>query len=160
MIKPSELTEVEIITKVAAKIKDTKHSSRKVFTLTFAQCKKLFRSTEVCFYTGQPFEDFSDITFERIDPTLGYINGNVVLVKSAINDFKGKNLDPFFFNNQMDGEEVGKLLMRLGKAVSKRAKARKAAEAENQKKIQSRLSSLAQQTQLMKESKQHDQVKD
>lgn len=160
MIKPSELSEIDIIQKVAAKIRDSKHSQRKTFDLTFAQCKKLFRSTEVCSYTGLPFEDFSDITFERVDPTLGYVNGNVVLVKAAINDFKGKNLDPFFFNNQMDGEEVGKLLIRLGKAVTKRAKERKAIKAQSESKIQARLSSLSQQTQMMKGSKANDQIKD
>ena len=160
MIKPSELSEIDIIQKVAAKIRDARHSQRKPFTLTFAQCKKLFRNTEVCFYTGLPFEDFSDITFERVDPTLGYVNGNVVLVKAAINDFKGKNLDPFFFNNQMDGEEVGKLLIRLGKAVTKRAKERKAIKAQSESKIQARLSSLSQQTQMMKGSKANDPTKD
>jgi hypothetical protein len=42
-----------------------------------------------CQYTGKGFDSLDDISFERINPKLGYVRGNVVMVKGSVNQTKG-----------------------------------------------------------------------
>lgn len=157
MIKPSEMTEQEIICKVGAKVYSCKKGKREIeYELTFAQSIKLFKNTEVCYYTGQPFTDWNDITFERINPLLGYVKGNVVLVKSAANSFKGATLDGFLFNNPIQIERSGELLIQLGKHLLQKAKKRKEAKEKSDAIKQARIASLSEQTQIMKGGKAND----
>lgn len=157
MIKPSEMTEQEILVKVGAKIKSCHEHKRELqYELTFAQTLKIFRSTEVCFYTGQPFTDWNDITFERINPLLGYVKGNVVLVKNSVNSFKGSTLDKFFYGNPIEIERSGELLIQLGKHLLQRAKKRKEAKEKSDAIKQARIASLSEQTQIMKGGKAND----
>lgn len=48
-----------------------------------------------CHYTGEEFKDLHDASFERINPSKGYVKGNVVMVKLHINNLKGITLDRF-----------------------------------------------------------------
>lgn len=41
-----------------------------------------------CHYTGKPFINPQDVTFERVNPTKGYVKGNVVMVSVAANGHK------------------------------------------------------------------------
>lgn len=47
-----------------------------------------------CQYSGKPFKDLEDITFERINPKKGYVQGNVVMVNKDSNNHKSL-LDSF-----------------------------------------------------------------
>lgn len=149
MIKPSEMSEQEIIMKVGGKLIGCSKNGDRPFELSFKESVKLFKATDVCYYTGQPFDDFGDITFERINPFDGYVKGNVVLVKSKVNSFKGFTLDKFIKENSMDNEDAGNLLIRLGKELVKHSKRRKAAKAEAERRQQQRLQSLSEQTKLI-----------
>ena len=42
-----------------------------------------------CQYTGKGFDSLDDISFERVNPKLGYVKGNVVMVKGIVNQTKG-----------------------------------------------------------------------
>ena len=47
-----------------------------------------------CAYTDTPFINLKDATFERVNPNLGYVKGNVVMVSNAANNHKAQ-LDCF-----------------------------------------------------------------
>lgn len=47
-----------------------------------------------CAYTGKEFIDINDATFERVNPQLGYVKGNVVMVSREANQHKA-TLDAF-----------------------------------------------------------------
>ena len=51
-----------------------------------------------CQYTGKPFKNLEDITFERVNPYLGYVKGNVLTVSRAANGSKS-GLDAFSKGN-------------------------------------------------------------
>lgn len=61
------------------------------FNLTDANIRKLL-NTKVCYYTGVPFNENNDPlnirTFERVDDTKGYVQGNVVVVTLRANRIK------------------------------------------------------------------------
>lgn len=48
----------------------------------------------LCAYTGKEFESLQDATFERVNPSLGYVEGNVCIVALKANQQKGL-LDEF-----------------------------------------------------------------
>ncbi len=48
----------------------------------------------VCKYTGKEFASLKDATFERINPNVGYVPGNVVMVSQVANTKKSQ-LDAF-----------------------------------------------------------------
>ena len=61
------------------------------FNLTDANIRKLL-NTKMCYYTGVAFNENNDplniITFERVDDTKGYVQGNVVAVTLRANRIK------------------------------------------------------------------------
>lgn len=61
------------------------------FNLTDANIRKLL-NTKVCYYTGVTFNENNDPlnirTFERVDDTKGYVQGNVVVVTLRANRIK------------------------------------------------------------------------
>lgn len=48
----------------------------------------------LCAYTGSEFESLNDMTFERVNPKVGYVPGNVLLVNLQANQQKSQ-LDSF-----------------------------------------------------------------
>lgn len=62
-----------------------------------------------CQYTGKPFENENDATFERINPNLGYVKGNVVMVSSKANSHKSQ-LDHFVKGGVIPIEKKIKLM--------------------------------------------------
>lgn len=62
-----------------------------------------------CAYTGKEFNSIQDITFERINPKLGYVKGNVLLVNRDSNQHKSM-LDAFIHRNAIPDEMKIKLL--------------------------------------------------
>tara|TARA_R110000851_G_scaffold310650_1_gene470540 strand:+ start:150 stop:719 length:570 start_codon:yes stop_codon:yes gene_type:complete len=100
--------EVEVITPVAEcsdfegyiatkylNIRGSAKSREKDFNLTLADIRRLLKR-KTCHYTGlaiglsvsgvHPLQ----LTFDRRDPTLGYVKGNVVVCSHAANQFKNK----------------------------------------------------------------------
>lgn len=59
------------------------------FDLSFETVKQLLSHT-VCFYTGQKFEEVGkfSMSVDRLDPTKGYVEGNVVACTVDINSKK------------------------------------------------------------------------
>ena len=51
----------------------------------------------LCAYTGQEFDCLSDATFERVNPKVGYVPGNVIMVRQSANTHKSQ-LDAFMKN--------------------------------------------------------------
>jgi len=84
----------------AKKLKDCR-SQGKEFTLTLTQFKKLI-NTKKCFYSGTSLTHsgvgtiktaadplrFTDLTLERVDCNIGYVDGNVKAVSSGFNKMK------------------------------------------------------------------------
>ena len=62
-----------------------------------------------CAYTGQEFEAIQDITFERVNPKLGYVSGNVLLVNRNSNQQKAC-LDAFIHREHIPDAMKIKLL--------------------------------------------------
>lgn len=62
-----------------------------------------------CQYTKKPFDSMDDVSFERVNPNLGYVRGNVITVKSAVNQSKG-NLDAFAKSRIFTTEQKIKLM--------------------------------------------------
>lgn len=63
----------------------------------------------LCSYTGQELDCLSDATFERVNPKVGYVPGNVIMVKQAANNHKSQ-LDAFMKNAIIDDAMKIKLL--------------------------------------------------
>lgn len=59
------------------------------FSLTVAQIKKL-QTAKTCFFTGAEFTNKPQDkpTFDRLEPVLGYVNGNVVVCTQKVNLLK------------------------------------------------------------------------
>lgn len=145
MCKPSSMTEMEVIIKLGNKYSHSLKPENKPFLLSIKQTLKLFKETDVCHYTKLPFDNSQDITFERVNPTLGYIPGNVVLCKKVVNDKKGCTLDNFIHSSKLADQEMGELFLTLGKHFQKLAKAK--ANSALQKRI--RVETLMRQTEIM-----------
>lgn len=62
-----------------------------------------------CAYTGKEFETLQDITFERVNPKLGYVSGNVLLVNRNSNQQKAQ-LDSFMHRTYIPDAMKIKLL--------------------------------------------------
>lgn len=78
-----------------------------------------------CAYTGKEFETLQDITFERVNPKVGYVPGNVLLVNYKGNIHKAK-LDAFMHEctipDAMKIKLLRKALYQLEKANGKNIK--------------------------------------
>lgn len=88
----------------------------KVFSLSFLSFVNIKRQT-VCAYSGEEFASYKDMSLERIDNSLGYVDGNVVPVTHEINNIRGSldlsNIDKvieeqyqYMVNNQYAKEYV------------------------------------------------------
>lgn len=60
---------------------------QKEFSVSLEELNGLF-SGEYCPYSGQEFRDWRSVTFERINPYLEYVSGNVLLVTNDANAHK------------------------------------------------------------------------
>jgi len=85
-----------------------------IFNLTFAQYK-LLRSRKRCYYSGRSFNDQEQHphsrTLDRVDPTKGYEQGNVVPCCKNLNQLKAIWENPI---QKMQPEEVAKVLTKMG----------------------------------------------
>lgn len=62
-----------------------------------------------CAYTGEPFANLEDVTFERVNPKVGYVDGNVVMVSRVANQHKAQ-LDSFMHRDYIPDAMKIKLL--------------------------------------------------
>jgi hypothetical protein len=61
----------------------------KDFNLTFSDVKKLVLKKK-CEYTGEEFVNITDRTCDRLDPSKGYVKGNVFAVSKKANSIKNE----------------------------------------------------------------------
>lgn len=101
-----------------------------VFELSLDFFKNLVKST-VCAYTGLPISKGIDgvhhpydLTIERVDPLVGYIESNTVAVARIANESKAR-LDEFL-HSSLDDETKRKILSQALYRVNKRIKNEKA----------------------------------
>lgn len=59
----------------------------KEFSLSLEELNDLFNG-DVCPYSGREFKDWKEVTFERVNPFLAYVPGNVLLVSNDANNHK------------------------------------------------------------------------
>lgn len=69
-------------------------SQGKAFNIPFDEFRTMIL-TGKCYYTNKPVTDLNKASIERIDPDKGYISGNVCMVDSDVNQFKGATIDVF-----------------------------------------------------------------
>lgn len=108
-----------IASKVGAKMLSCFHSGKE-FNLSSYEIKEMFEKG-VCEYTGHRFNMVQSATFERINPFLGYVSGNVVLVTQAANAQKGC-LDNFIKSQDIPIEMRIKLLRKASYVLEKQMK--------------------------------------
>lgn len=106
-----------VIIKMGEKIKNA-NNRHLVFDFTLAQFQRLFmRGT--CAYSNKEFQSTSDMTIERLDPNIGYVHGNCVLVCNRLNQAR-KPLDEFLKDVRVDDEDKVRMLEFALKTVKKR----------------------------------------
>jgi len=86
--KEAEVTDLEVARKML-KIHQSAQDRKLDFDLSFESVKKLLQY-QTCYYTGKKFEDegLMSRSFDRIDSTKGYVEGNVVACTVDINGKK------------------------------------------------------------------------
>lgn len=115
----SALTDRDIILKAADKYRTS--STRRIFCdLSIKDFINLFRKGNgTCFYSGEEFENFSDMTLERLDPSIGYVKGNVVLVRGIYNNSK-EPLDRYLKSDQVPDHVRIKIMQEAIKVCQRR----------------------------------------
>ena len=85
----SDTTPDWLIAKKLLSIRSSAFSRGLDFNLSFKSLKKILRSKK-CFYTGIPFGVNADnlFTLDRVDASLGYVEGNVVACSAVFNGKK------------------------------------------------------------------------
>lgn len=116
-----------IIVKMGEKIKNAQNRNL-IFDFTLAQFRRMF-THGVCAYSGKEFQGTNDMTIERLDPEIGYVNGNCVLVCSKLNQLR-KPLDEFLKDKRVEDEDKVRMLEYALKTVKKRITERGRAEQE------------------------------
>lgn len=74
-----------------------------------------------CAYTGKPFTDLQNATFERVNPERGYLKGNVLMVSKEANGHKAQ-LDCFIKTNIIPDAMKVKLMRKAIYQLEKRMK--------------------------------------
>lgn len=81
------MKDIEVAQKLV-KIQQSAKSRNLAFDLSFAETKKLMTQKK-CFFTSEVFDEKKVIrSFDRIDNSKGYVNGNVVACTKDINSKK------------------------------------------------------------------------
>lgn len=117
MIKPEEYTHIsqKIGAKLLSCLKDGKE-----FSVPLSELREMF-DKGVCAYTGHKFLHHQHATFERVNPFLDYVPGNVVLVTQQANAQKGC-LDNFIKQEHIPIEMRIKLLRKATYILEKQIK--------------------------------------
>lgn len=92
----------------------------KEFSIPLSELRSMFDES-VCAYTGHKFLHYTHATFERINPFLDYVSGNVVLVTQDANAQKGC-LDNFIKQEHIPIEMRIKLLRKASYILEKKMK--------------------------------------
>lgn len=114
--KPCDIPEQELIIKVGNKIASAMTADHP-FYMSFKECQNLFNSQRACAYSGEMFSSIGDITFERVNPRLPYIKGNVLLVRKHLNQLKGNTIDRFIHESGMSLDALADLFAMLGRSL-------------------------------------------
>ena len=92
----------------------------KYFALSFEEYKRVMIEPK-CAYTGVSFGVSSGRTLERVNPAIGYVNGNVLAVTKEANCHKSK-LDSFMHETTIPMEMKLKLLRKAAYQLEKALK--------------------------------------
>ncbi|MDC7248569.1 MAG: hypothetical protein PQJ49_01460 [Sphaerochaetaceae bacterium] len=80
-----------IVAKKFTKIHQSARSRDLEFAMTLREVKRLL-NCKTCYFTGKPLNNIEgdplQLTFDRIDNTKGYVNGNVVACSNEFNNIK------------------------------------------------------------------------
>lgn len=114
--RPCDIPEQELIIKVGNKIASAMASDHPFF-MSFKEVQKLFNSQRACAYSGATFSTIGDITFERVNPRLPYIKGNVVLVRKQLNGLKGTTIDRFIHESGMSLDAMADLFAMISRSL-------------------------------------------
>lgn len=99
-------------TYVAMKYVQTKISAANrgiVFTLTLAQMTRLLKRKK-CHYTGILFNEIHSLSLDRVDNTLGYVQGNVVPCSKVVNRLKEHLTENKVVCETMTTKEIVKMM--------------------------------------------------
>lgn len=102
-----DITIEQIWTKLASKHRNAQVEC-KLIHFSIGQLIELVGNGK-CAYTGKEFESLNDITFERVNPKLGYVPGNVLMVNTKSNQQKSQ-LDSFMHRDYIPVSMKIKLL--------------------------------------------------
>ena len=90
----------------------------------------------ICEFTGEPFTSLTGddgdnvLTIDRIDPRVGYIDGNTIGVAKWVNNLKATTLDALMHNKRLTAESKIKMLRKSLYRLEKEVKEQKAKDAE------------------------------
>ena len=112
----------QIQQKIFAKSTNTKDKTCHLTSFAMSEIIEMI-GNGMCAYSGKEFKDFQDITFERVNPKLGYVSGNVLIVSREANQSKSQ-LDAFIqhpcINSEMKIKLLRKALYQLEKENGKK----------------------------------------
>lgn len=112
-----KLNDIVVMYKVSKKAYDPVRGVSPKFKLTLQQAARLFKKNKgLCNYTNLDYVNLGDVTFERVNPLEGYVEGNTILCSRGINTLKGTTIDVFLHNDEYTDETKLKVL----KSVTKR----------------------------------------
>lgn len=106
-MKLCELSHADRLRLISRKVQSCE-THNKDFSLSLEELNGLF-SGDWCPYSGHGFNTWKNVTFERVNPYLGYVSGNVLLVTDAANNHKSR-LDDFVKTNVITREMKIKLM--------------------------------------------------
>lgn len=84
-VNPKQITDMDVATRYLM-VKNSAARRNKPFTLTLRDVRALLK-TRKCFYTGKVL-GVSERSLDCVDPTKGYVTGNVVLCDKNFNHRK------------------------------------------------------------------------
>jgi len=113
----SDVTDFEeYVARKYLQLKENAKNRGKDFNLTLGVVRRLLKR-KTCYYTGIPIGNVGNIptpnsfTVDRVDPTKGYVIGNVVACSYAANQFKSKIEHEF--NGVLSREKQLKMLQKM-----------------------------------------------
>lgn len=139
--KPCDMGEQELLVKTSNKITSAMASDHPFF-MSFKEVQKLFNSQSACAYSGELFSTTGDITFERVNPLLPYVKGNVLLVRKHLNSLKGNTIDKFIHESGMSLDAQADLFAMISRSLRaefKRTQHPRGIQASSKKSVEQRI---------------------
>ena len=110
-MSPKARFQYKVASKYRLKLEDAAKRGLE-FTLTLTSVSNLLKAKK-CFFTGLPLDE-NTLTFDRVDNSKGYIQGNTVACHIEVNSFKANMEDP---STVMNLELVTKMVKKWEKSL-------------------------------------------